>query len=155
MSRGRIASVFLAALALWAMSIAFSSGIQPGFYSWRVRANQTPYDGYRVAVIHESETSKPRIIAIQKSDRHSDSAQTVPSFCTVEEIDGNPLMYVDGRAVLPQDDLVAYFADSDATPQRVILDLAEYEQVSKGGILPARSDDDLWRLCTAHPNAGG
>ena len=154
MHRGRIASVFLATLGLWAMS-AFSPGIEPGFYSWRVRANQTPYDGYRVAVIHESKTSKPRIIAIQKSDNHAGSTTIVPSFCTIEDIDGNPLMHVDGRAVLPQADLVAYFADSGATPQRVILDRADYEQVAQGGILPARSDDDLWRLCTAHQKPGG
>lgn len=147
MRRNQFIYSIVAGIGLLALTIRLNGDVEPGFLSWRVRAKQSPRDGYRVAVIHETASSKARVIAIQKTGKVTEEETLVPRFCQVEHVDGNPVMYVDGRAVSPQRDLIAYFGGPDKKPQRVILDREAYERIAGDGILPSRSDGDLWDLC--------
>ena len=119
---------------------------EPGTFEWRVRAAGDPDYRFLVAVIYEVSTSKAKFIAIQKTNVKVRDSLLEPQFCEVRFIDGNPVMYVEGRELNADADLVASFGDGETGPSTIILDRDKYDAITGVVIMP-RKDKDLWELC--------
>jgi len=112
-----------------------------------VRAKQTPYSGFRVILIHDTDARNPRILAIEKNREEPTHATLEPSFCRTRTVSGRTLLYIHERPIVPTADLVAYFAEAGDTARRVVLDRKKYSEITQGGPLPPWSDEQLWELC--------
>ncbi len=78
----------------------------------RIRALQTPYRGYRLLVVYDRASSQARIVAIEKDDARPQPSKLEPSFCSVDISENSALVYINGRPIVPTQDLVVYFAEA-------------------------------------------